>query len=378
MISLKFLYNNPLGKLFTNDKISKNSVVILAETDPDLDSDQQRAQYVRSIPKALLFKNLLLQGYLVNPKFLKKIDNFQIKSDDLWLATYPKSGTTWTEEIISLIYNNGDIDKVKDKLLATRVVHFEVGPPLGHSRWLKKLKSPRLLATHLPVTHIPSQLKQSKCKIIYVMRNPKDNAVSYYHHHRISTYLGNYRGPWNTFVDLFANGHLAHGDWFEHIKGYRQLSIQYPNRVLFISYEELKTDLPKMIELIANFVERKLSQEVIDRIAKHCSFDEMKTNNMVNREKIPIKDLFDMTESKFMRKGIIGDWKTHFSTQQSKQFDDKYNDKLNELGLTVCYDSEDAYHRMQTNGRIINKNFQSFDDNQNITDNSDSGYDISL
>ncbi|CAG2168119.1 unnamed protein product [Oppiella nova] len=342
MFSLKFLYSNPLGKLILNEKISKNSLVIRAENEPNLDSDPQRSQYVRSIPKALLYRDLLLQGYLVYPKFLKKIDNFEVRADDLWLATYPKSGTTWTEEILSLIYNNGDIDKVKDVLLVQRVVHFEVGRPVGHSRWLKKLKSPRLMATHLPASHIPSQLQQSKCKIIYVVRNPKDNAVSYYHHHRISTFLGNYKGSWDNFVELFLKGHLVHGDWYEHIKGYWDLYQLYPNR-----------DLPKMIEVMADFVGRKLSKDTITRIARHCSFDEMKTNNMVNRENLPIKDLFDMSQSKFMRKGIIGDWRNHFSAHQSQQFDDKYNDKLQEIGLTLSFDTEDAFNRMQRFGRII-------------------------
>ena len=168
MFSLKFLYSNPIGKLLLNEKLSNNSIVIRAKNDAELDKDPQRAEYVRSIPRALLYKNLLLQGYLVYPKFLKKIENFEIRADDLWLCTYPKSGTTWTEEILSLIYNDGNIDKVKDKLLAARVIHFEVGPPVGHSRWLKRLKSPRLLATHLPATHIPYQLRQSKCKVCHL------------------------------------------------------------------------------------------------------------------------------------------------------------------------------------------------------------------
>ncbi|CAG2166188.1 unnamed protein product [Oppiella nova] len=328
---------------FCNKKSKKSkSEIILAANEPDLDADPQRAQYVRSIPNALLFDNLLLQGYLVNQNFLSKIYKFNVREDDLWLATYPKSGTTWTEEILSLIYNGGDIEKVKDKLLPKRVKHFEVGIPVGHSRWLQSKKSQRLIATHLPTTHIPIQLQQLKCKIIYVVRNPKDTAVSYYHHHRMSKFLGNYAGTWDNFVDLFAQGKLVHGDWLSHVEGYWRLHQQNPNQVLFISYEELKTDLPKMIAVIARFVGNNLTDEIIERIANHCSFDEMKDNKMVNREKLPVKGLFDMSQSKFMRKGIIGDWRTHFSDEQSKLFDKAYNHRLQELGINLCYDSDEA------------------------------------
>uniref|UniRef100_A0A8C9DAU6 Sulfotransferase n=1 Tax=Panthera leo TaxID=9689 RepID=A0A8C9DAU6_PANLE len=40
-----------------------------------------------------------------------QIWNFQAKSDDLLIATYPKAGTTWTQEIVDLIQNEGDVDK---------------------------------------------------------------------------------------------------------------------------------------------------------------------------------------------------------------------------------------------------------------------------
>lgn len=353
MLSLKFLYKNPVGSLITNEKLSNNSAIVRAILDPNLEDDPQRAEYVRSIPKALLYKNFLLQGYLVSPKVLKKIENFEVRHNDVWLITYPKSGTTWTEEILSLIYNNGDLKKVKEKLLPTRVPHLEVGRPLGHMRWLNNLKSPRLLATHLPIDCIPKQLKQTKCKIIYVIRNPKDNAVSYYHHHRMSTFLGNYKGKWDDFLELFIKGHLVYGDWFQHIKGYWDLAQQYPNRILFISYEEMKINLPKMIGLIADFVGKSLSDETINKIAKHCSFDEMKANTMVNREVLPIPDLFDMSQTKFMRKGIIGDWKNYFTQQQNEQFDKLYDQKMQGLGLTLSFDSEDALYRMQNYGRII-------------------------
>lgn len=56
----------------------------------------------------------------------------------------------------------------------------------------------------------------------------------------MSTFLGKYNGSWNNFARLFADGHLVYGDWFEHVRGYWELAREFPEQVLFISYEELK------------------------------------------------------------------------------------------------------------------------------------------
>lgn len=78
-------------------------------------------------------------------------------------------GTTWTEEIASLVKYNGDVDKVKREL-HWRVIHMEVGRPFFHIRFMNNLKSPRLLATHLPYHLLPDQLKEGKGKV----RKPAD------------------------------------------------------------------------------------------------------------------------------------------------------------------------------------------------------------
>ena len=73
-----------------------------------------------------------------------------------------------------------------------------------------------------------------------MVRNPKDNAVSYYHHHRMSSFLGKYTGTWSNFIQLFIGGKLVYGDWFDHVNGYWKLAQQNPDKVLVVSYEELK------------------------------------------------------------------------------------------------------------------------------------------
>lgn len=164
-LSIDFMYNNPIGSIVTKEwGGSGNGDIRRATSDPDLGRDQQLAKYVHSIPKALRYKGLLLQGYLVSRSILKGIESFNVREDDTWCITYPKSGTTWTEEIISLICSD-NIEATRSKQLAERVLHLEVGKPVGHLKWLKSTPSPRLLATHLTADCIPSQLRQAKAKV---------------------------------------------------------------------------------------------------------------------------------------------------------------------------------------------------------------------
>ncbi|KAL1419512.1 hypothetical protein MTO96_025256 [Rhipicephalus appendiculatus] len=298
---------------------------------PAVAGDPAWSTYAASIPRAQSYKGVLLQGYLLHPHVIRGLADFKIRNDDVFIVTYPKSGTTWMEEIVSLIMNGGDPDRVKNKLLVYRVQHLEVGPPVGHLWHLRKTRSPRLLATHLPLKLIPKQLQQAKCKIIYVVRNPKDNAVSYYHHHKMSTFLGNFKGSWDEFLEHYMSGHVVYGSWFDHVLPYWKFHLERPDRVMFVSFEELKIELGSMVQRISP----------------------MKNNNMVNREVLPISDLFDMTQSKFMRKGIIGDWKNYFTPEQSESFDQQYAERMADSGLDLVFEPQDALDRMRKFGRII-------------------------
>ncbi|KAG8182716.1 hypothetical protein JTE90_026169 [Oedothorax gibbosus] len=358
MLSLKLLYNSPFSSLLTAwsrvRKKDPENCVTSALDDPELDSDPLRAEYVRSVPEAQLFKGVLLQGYLVPADVVEGMEDMDIRDDDVFVITYPKSGTTWTEEIVSLIYKGGDVSKVDKELLVYRVHHVEVGRPLGHLRFLRNLRSPRLLATHLPLPLLPRALREKpRCKIVYVMRNPKDTAVSYYHHHKMSTFLGNSTSSFDRFLQHFMAGHVVYGSWFDHVLPYWQFCKGHPNNVFFMTYEELKLDLRGMVLRLCDFLERPLSDEAVDAVVRHCTFESMKTNKMVNREQLPIADLFDMTKSKFMRKGIIGDWKNHFTPEQSSAFDDLCAARLADCDLPIVSEPQDAEALFEQFGRIL-------------------------
>lgn len=347
--SLHFLYENRIGRLLFNEegrsiwtgcrKPYREGVISLADQDPDLEKDELRSAYIKSIPRCKNYRGLLLQGYLISPKFMRDMPHFRVRPDDLFICSYPRSGTTWMEEIVSCVVTNFD-KKFMSKKVHDRVMHLEAGRTFGQQRYLNKLKSPRRLGTHLPLSHCPDQLKDLNCKVIYVARNPKDQAVSYYYFHSTAKYLGKKKWDWDTFLRIYTAGHLVYGSWLDHVKDWYLLARERPDQVLFVTYEELQVNLDAMLIRIAEFVGIQLDPATVDQIARHCRFSQMKKNPAVNREEVPVTDLFVPTE--FMRKGIIGDWKNHFSATQSLLFDQLYDQEMRSLGLEFAYDTEKA------------------------------------
>ena len=80
---------------------------------------------------------------------------------------------------------------------------------------LHSLRRPRLLKTHLNFANCP---KSAHAKYIYVVRNPKDCLTSYYYHNRNFKIYEWAEGDFDVFFELFINGELAFGDYFDHVR----------------------------------------------------------------------------------------------------------------------------------------------------------------
>ena len=115
-------------------------------------------------------------------------------------------GTTWTEEIVWQIYNRAVVDSTR---VGERVVFLE---PNTNSIFkhpdILTLPSPRLMKSHLPFQTIPkSATEDTQCKYIYVARNPKDVAVSYFKHMSgTPQVMTGYNGPWEFYAKSFIEG----------------------------------------------------------------------------------------------------------------------------------------------------------------------------
>ena len=63
-------------------------------------------------------------------------------------------------------------------------------------------------------------------------------------------------------------------------------------------------DLKDSVGKIAQFLEKSLDAEVIEKIADRCVFKNMKQNKMSNYSAVP-SEFMDQTKSEFLRKGVF-------------------------------------------------------------------------
>ncbi|XP_069595087.1 sulfotransferase 2B1-like isoform X2 [Ranitomeya imitator] len=276
------------------------------------------------------FAGVQLPGHLHTPQSLQYAQDFEFRAGDVVIVTYPKSGTTWMQEILTLIYSQGDPE------IATSVPNWMRAPWLEHTYFKETLKDgegPRVITTHLPSNTLAPALQKSKAKVIYILRNPKDVAVSFYYFHKMAKFLPD-SGSFPEFLELFLEGKVYYGSWFDHVKGW--YSEKKNLDIFYITYEDMKKDLRRSIKKLCGFLGCPMYSEEVDKVEQHCDFAVMSQNVMVNYTLIP-REILDHEQSKFMRKGVVGDWKNHLTDEQNENFDKVYKEKMSDCDLQVVW-----------------------------------------
>ncbi|XP_069733398.1 sulfotransferase 1C4 isoform X1 [Phaenicophaeus curvirostris] len=264
-----------------------------------------------------------------------RVWKFKARPDDLLIATYAKAGTTWTQEIVDMIQQDGDIEKCRRATTYRRHPFIEwiiEEPPSERYCGLElaeAMPSPRTIKTHLPVQLVPPSFWEQNCKVIYVARNAKDNLVSYYHFHRMNKGLPN-PGTLEEFIEKFMAGKVLWGSWYDHVKGWWKAKDKH--RILYLFYEDMKENPMREIQKIMKFLDKDMNQELLNKIIYNTSFEIMKENPMANYTK-DFRGIMDHSVSPFMRKGIVGDWKNYFTVAKNEKFDEDYRKKMADTSL---------------------------------------------
>ena len=111
-------------------------------------------------------------------------------------------------------------------------------------------------------------------------RNPRDTVVSYFNHYKV---LEGYTGTFEALADAFVkNEGMLYAPFIQNVKGYWERRHE-PN-ILFITYEEMKRDLPDVIRRVSAFLGKPVAEKDIPGLADFLSFDTMKKNPAMNKQ----------------------------------------------------------------------------------------------
>ncbi|HEV2178543.1 MAG TPA: sulfotransferase domain-containing protein [Terriglobia bacterium] len=245
----------------------------------------QVRQYLAGVRDAILLKATAGRSHTVFP-------------DDRYLVSYPKSGNTWVRFLVAnLVHSEFPTTFQNVDLRIPEVYNYS-------DRELRAFPRPRVLKTHEPFDfRYP--------KVIYIVRDPRDVALSKYH------WIRKWRGipdgyPVEDFVGRWIvaefDQYLKAGSWADNVLSWlamRASSVDF----LLVRYEDLLGATRDQLRRMARFLGIEPSEEILTRAIDLSSADRMRT--LEKKESREWRDTRPTRQDiPFVRKAAAGDWKT--------------------------------------------------------------------
>lgn len=261
--------------------------------------------------------------------------SFQSLDSDIILSTSPKSGTTWLKAIAFSLLNRRPAIGKPHPLLSQNphslVPFLELGHHVSDG---DGDRHPRLLGTHLPFASLPDSVKISASKIVYLCRNPKDIFVSFYHFTNKLRPEGSGENPMEECFDKFCGGVSIYGPFWDHFLGYWKESLDRPEKVMFLRFEDMKRNPSFHVKNLAEFIGCPFTKEEeddgeVENVLKLCSFESLSNLEVNKTGKLSSGE----ANRTFFRRGEVGDWHNHLTPEMAEKLDSIVEEKLHVFGL---------------------------------------------
>lgn len=243
-------------------------------------------------------------------KLQHRIDrrNLLIRSDDIFVVSYPRSGNTWLRFLLANMLGF-DAGRTIDFFSVREFV------PDVHMRdqrqILDALPSPRLIKSHSPYN-------PDYPRVVYLVRDGRDVYLSYYDY---LTGQGQFQG---SLVEFLRTEDLPYGLWHRHVEGWLD-----PKRgvdLLLVRYEDLLQSTYQELERIALFIGLDTDSARLDHAIERSSLPRMR-----QLEKTKGRPYGD-PEFRFVRHGASRKWVDVFSVADKQIIKSRANAVLAHLG----------------------------------------------
>ncbi|OQR77542.1 sulfotransferase 6B1-like [Tropilaelaps mercedesae] len=232
---------------------------------------------------------------------MRKVLWFKPLDKDIFVGSFPRAGGSWVQYIIWTLLRG--TDKPLPTLKDMRVKYFpciEQVDPDFVDKDLTKRNEGRLIHHHLPKAFVPAGVQKS----VYIIRNPYDVCVSYYHHLKVNE---KYDADFENFFECFVRGEIPFGDYFDHIAGWYEARDESTTKVLL--YEQMMDNPNRAIVDLADFLGVAVTPEKVTGIATVTSLQSLLDNET------------ETVSQEHYRYARNGDWKKMMNDGQKIRLD---------------------------------------------------------
>jgi aryl sulfotransferase len=261
----------------------------------------------------------------------KRWDSVKLRDDDIIVATWAKSGTTLTQQMVYQLISGGADGVAMGAVSPWVEVRF--GPPSAElAAMLEAQTHRRILKTHSPFEAVPFS---PTIKYVYIGRDGRDVLWSAYNHVMAFTDAAweganAVEGPWPKWTPPTQDvrGYYLHWLETDEAAGFHDLSFwdnvrswwdqrRRPN-VLLLHYANLLADLAGQMRHLAQFLEIDIDEGRLPSLVEHCGLEYMRDQAAGTRG----MDTFKNGAASFFNKGTNGRWRDVLSDDEAALCDE--------------------------------------------------------
>jgi Sulfotransferase domain len=200
---------------------------------------------------------------------------------------------------------------------------------------MRGLRRPRILKSHECFQpHYPS--------IIYIVRDPRDVAVSFYHHNLKARNIPD-QYPMDDFVPRFLAAEFDRkwGTWADHVQSWLLMRQEDP-RFILVRYEDMKADCEKQLLRIADFLRQRSFRKIDSSPEKLRQAVELSSPERMRKLEKEQSGEWALTKSTrsdkpFVRSATAGKWKSALSPVSVTEIEGAWGSLMQQLGYELSH-----------------------------------------